>query len=260
VAELAYDRSGSGPPLVLVHGLGSRRQAWGPVLDAVVKEREVYNLDLPGFGQSPVGERPCTVEGFAAGLQEFFAKIGLERPHFAGNSLGGGIGLELGRRGAIRSLTAFSPIGLWSKAERIWTQSALRVGHAIGEHRSDSIPRRLMIATARPTLFLYAFGNPWKVPDEEIEATVESGRDAPAFVETARRMDFRLEDPGPLGRIPVTIAWGSRDVLVPYWTCSRRARRILPRARHVTLLGCGHVPFYDDPELCAQVLLDGSAG
>ena len=57
--------------------------------------------------------------------------------------------------------------------------------------------------------------------------------------------------------MPVTVAWGSRDaLLIPRQAA--RARRLLPWAHHVTLRGCGHVPFNDDPETVAAVLLAGS--
>jgi pimeloyl-ACP methyl ester carboxylesterase len=56
----------------------------------------------------------------------------------------------------------------------------------------------------------------------------------------------------------VTIAWGDRDrLLIPRQ--SQRARRLLPWANHVTLHGLGHAPFPDDPDVCARVLLQGSA-
>ena len=59
-------------------------------------------------------------------------------------------------------------------------------------------------------------------------------------------------------RVPVTIGWGTRDgLLLP--TQARRARRLLPGARHVWLRGCGHVPMSDDPDQVARLLRDGSA-
>jgi pimeloyl-ACP methyl ester carboxylesterase len=59
--------------------------------------------------------------------------------------------------------------------------------------------------------------------------------------------------------VPVTIAWGTRDRLLPPRQGARaRARR--PEARHVSLPGCGHVPFSDDPPLVTRVLLEGSGG
>ena len=53
----------------------------------------------------------------------------------------------------------------------------------------------------------------------------------------------------------MTIAWGTRDYLLPHRTQSARARQQLPFARHIDLQGLGHTPFSDDPELCARVIL-----
>jgi pimeloyl-ACP methyl ester carboxylesterase len=70
---LAYDRSGSGPPLLLLHGLGMSRAAWRPVLPLLAREREVIAVDLPGFGASPPG--PRTVEGLAAAVAALAAGL-----------------------------------------------------------------------------------------------------------------------------------------------------------------------------------------
>jgi pimeloyl-ACP methyl ester carboxylesterase len=115
------------------------------------------------------------------------------------------------------------------------------------------------MAVNRLGLFVFAFGHPFRVPAEEIVATAESGVRAPGFVDALDALDYRLSETGRLDEIPVTIAWGSRDVLLPHPIQSRRARSVLPAARHITLRGCGHVPFYDDPGLCARVLLEGSS-
>ncbi len=102
---LAHERSGSGAPLVLVHGLGHNRGAWDPVRDALADERDVVAVDMPGFGESaplPDGTR-ATVEAIADAVAATVAELGIENPHVAGNSLGGAVALELGppRRGAL---------------------------------------------------------------------------------------------------------------------------------------------------------------
>ncbi len=53
----------------------------------------------------------------------------------------------------------------------------------------------------------------------------------------------------------MTIAWGTHDRVLPFRQ-ARRARAVLPYARHVTLNGCGHLPFADDPATCSRLLLD----
>jgi len=121
---LAHHRRGSGPPLVLVHGIGSQWQVWTPVLDRLAREREVIAVDLPGFGDSPALPRAPTVRALAEAVAEFVGGLGVERAAVAGNSLGGGIALELGRLGAAASVCGVSPIGFQSGRERTWSRDA----------------------------------------------------------------------------------------------------------------------------------------
>lgn len=117
---VSYARVGRGEPLLLLHGIGHHRQAWDPVVDILAAEREVIAVDLPGFGVSPplpdglAYDLPTTAAVFAA----FCEALELDRPHVAGNSLGGLLALELGREKLVRSVTALSPAGFWSQAER----------------------------------------------------------------------------------------------------------------------------------------------
>src|SRR6516162_11880095 len=111
--NLNYHRAGSGPPLVLIHGIGSRWQVWDPVLPLLEAHREVIALDLPGFGDSPM-PAPGTPPGVASLtrlVSEFLDGLGLDRPHVAGNSLGGWVSLELAKQGRVRTATGLSPAG-----------------------------------------------------------------------------------------------------------------------------------------------------
>src|SRR5438093_8851403 len=119
--EVSYERRGQGSPLVLLHGIGHRWQAWEPVLDLLAEQHDVIAVDLPGFGASPlVAEREYTMPGAVEIAAEMFASFGLDRPHVAGNSLGGVLSLELASRGLARSATALAPAGFWSASDRAW--------------------------------------------------------------------------------------------------------------------------------------------
>lgn len=258
MGELAFDRRGAGEPLVLVHGLGSRRAAWAPVIELLMHQRDVVSVDLAGFGDSQpdaAGTR-LTVADHADRVQALFDGLGMRRPHFGGNSLGGGVALELVRRRAVRSATAFSPVGFWGRPGEAWCRWVLRAEYEAGHRLPEPSSERLRAALARLPLFLVSFGRPFHTPAREVLETGESGRAAPGFLDALRfGLQYRLEDPRALRGTPLTIAWGRRDVLLPYAVQARRARRMLPWARHLTLPRCGHVPFYDDPELCARALL-----
>jgi pimeloyl-ACP methyl ester carboxylesterase len=259
---LTVARAGAGEPVVFIHGLGSRSGAWGPTTELVAAERQVLALDLPGFGASPPDGTEPSVPGLADRVERFFSEEGLERPHVAGNSLGGAIALELGRRGAVGSVTAFSPIGFWGTPGRHWARALLAGGVEVGRRApKEGVPEAVRVATARPALFLFSTGKPWQLPRDEVLAIADEGTSAPSFdaaVEQTR--DYEFGDVGLLPEMPVTIAWGTRDVLLTYATQSRRARKRLPFARHVAIPGAGHVPFFDAPEACAEAILQTTAG
>jgi len=97
MATLAYTRSGAGAPLVLLHGIGSSRHAWDPVIPTLAGHFDVLAIDLPGFGDSGLlppgaGPGPAALAAAVAGL---LGDLGITAPHVAGNSLGGWVALEL---------------------------------------------------------------------------------------------------------------------------------------------------------------------
>ena len=255
---LVFDRRGSGEPLVLVHGVGSRWQVWEPVLTALDARHDVVAVDLPGFGAShPDGTTP-SVEAQAVRLEALFGTLGLERPHVAGNSMGGGIALELARRGSVSSATAVSPVGFWTTREREWCIRSLQVNRAALPALRRALPALVATGVGRTLLFEQLFAKPWRLAPDEVLATVDAflaSASTQAALELFRAHTFH--DAHELRGVPLTIAWGDHDHLL--LTRQRaRARRVLPWARHVELPGCGHVPFSDDPELLAAVLLAGA--
>lgn len=127
-ATVAYERKGAGEPLLLLHGIGHHHQAWHPVTDVLAGEHDVIAIDLPGFGLSgplPHGV-PYDLATVAPALGALCSALGVERPHVAGNSLGGLLALEMARGGLVRSVTALSPAGFWSPGERRYAFTALR--------------------------------------------------------------------------------------------------------------------------------------
>jgi pimeloyl-ACP methyl ester carboxylesterase len=123
--RLAHVRRGTGPPLALIHGIGSQWQMWEPVLDRVAREREVVALDLPGFGDSEERRARPTVEALATAAAEFLDGLGFAGAHVAGNSLGGGVALQLARMGVVRSACGISPAGFVNGREGRYARTVL---------------------------------------------------------------------------------------------------------------------------------------
>ncbi|MGI5222448.1 alpha/beta fold hydrolase [Nocardia sp. CA-290969] len=257
---LNHHREGRGEPLVLVHGVGSRWQVWEPVIGTLAEHFDVIAVDLPGFGDSAPLPR-TTVDTLTDALADFLAGQGLDRPHLAGNSMGGGISLNLGARGLARSVTAFSPIFFWDKPGRIWCQQSLGQSKKLGRLLGPAMPKVLATPAGRAMFLSLVFGKPWAVDAQTALDTASGAVNSLGFSPALDSFtDAKLADPAALADLPVTIAWGNRDILLTYKTQSRRAREVLPHARHVTLEGSGHTPFYDDPAACARVILERSAG
>ncbi|HEY2715811.1 MAG TPA: alpha/beta fold hydrolase [Solirubrobacterales bacterium] len=247
--------TGAREPLVLIHGLGGSRTIWEPVLPLLEAEREVVALDMPGFGAEP--PLPPGVEATAANLaralrERHLGAAGLERPHVAGNSLGGWVGLEMGRQGAAASVTALSPAGLWRGAigersllGRRWARR-LRPLVALGLRARPLRERALGTFAAHPE----------RVPARAGRELVLGWIDAEGYEAANAAMRKYVFDPSgyPEG-VPVTIAWGELDQLV----APPRPERRPAGARCLTMPGVGHTPTWDDPELVARVLLEGSS-
>jgi len=254
VTGLFYERRGAGPPLVLLHGIGHHWRAWEPVLDRLAAHHDVVAVDLPGFGRSPVaaGGPPDGMPAVVGGVARFFATLGLDRPHVAGNSLGGAIALELAATGSVASATAISPAGFCTPRQLRWAVGVL-TAHRLGAH----LPAPLLRATfATPGLRAMSFGmllaRPGRITAEAALADSLALRRGKAFGAVARAGRGYAYAGAP--DVPVTVAWGTRDRILSHRQAAV-ARRILPGARHVDLAGCGHVPMHDDPDAVAAAIL-----
>jgi pimeloyl-ACP methyl ester carboxylesterase len=254
--SINHHREGTGPPLVLLHGVGHHWQAWRPVMGLLNDDFEVIACDLPGFGGS--SQLPASIEpniaAYVDAFEWFFVELGLERPHVAGNSMGGAIALELARRRAVRSATAFSPAGFWTPAERRFAQMSLR---ALANMPSPLRPAVTALArrpAGRRLLFSQLFGYPDRVPAEEAVSGLRDAWAAPAFNGALDAFgEYAFGDPEELRSVPVAIAWGKLDRLLIHRLQAPRARAMLPWAMHATL-GAGHVPFFDDPPAVAEFI------
>lgn len=258
---LAYERFGSGEPLVLIHGIGHRRQTWYPVVRKLAREFDVIIPDLPGHGTTPMPLDTSVParDALRAAFLEFFGKLGLERPHVVGNSLGGLIALELGEDDLARSVTALSPAGFWAgRRDFAYVRTlfgAVLAGAQLVRPFASPLSRS---GTGRTALMGWLYAHPRNLAPDMALGDLENLVRARATVRYLLKQPYAFTPGEPRG-IPVTIAWADRDkVLLPYQ--ARRARRVMPHATHVWLDDCGHVPMPDDPELVAETIIAGARG
>jgi pimeloyl-ACP methyl ester carboxylesterase len=259
--SLVFDRAGAGPPLVLIHGLGHRRQGWDAVLGLLTPHRDVITLDLPGHGDSP----PLQADGKNAAatmtdeVAALMTSLGLDRPHLAGNSLGGNLALTLASRGLAASATVLSPAGFPNHGYQVtYARAFFEFALVSGKLMRPAVPALARRPVGRAALFGLVVAKPGRLSASQVVddmAGMTRARDAVhAVFATFEPFTSSIPDD-----VPVTIAWGAKDrILSP--ANARVARSRLPSARFLSLDGCGHVPMTDDPDMVAKVLLEGSSG
>ncbi len=254
LSELVYTRKGQGEPLVLLHGIGHRRQAWGPIFDRLAENYDVVAVDLSGFGESPAFDKgiPYDMEKACEDLSANFKLWGMDKPHIVGNSLGGAISLELASRGFVSSATALSPAGFFGRITRFQALGILTVLRLVALTSPDFVLRAVSrSAIGRKLIGSALYSHPERLTAEETYGDAVALKKARAFERTAfsgityafnRTID-----------VPTTIAWGTKDRILPF-SQSARAAELLPNARHVPIPGAGHVPMIDDPELIIRLI------
>jgi pimeloyl-ACP methyl ester carboxylesterase len=251
-AALHVERSGAGDPLVLLHGIGESLQIWNPCLPALAASFDVIAVDLPGFGASPPVRTEPSPQRLAVAVRSLLDRLGLETAHFAGVSLGGWVALELAVLGRARSITTFSPAGLWPAELPAYCRGVLKALRASAVRMSGSA-ERIFAARGARALALPNHGRPSRVPREELVDEVRLLAEAPGWDATLAAMESRRFRGGGDVTVPVTVAWGTRDGILPSRLCQRRDE-LAPMTRWISLPGCGHTPTWDDPERVVAII------
>jgi pimeloyl-ACP methyl ester carboxylesterase len=257
---LAHERIGEGPPLLLIHGIGHRRQAWYPVVDLLAPHREVILVDLPGHGQSPSWAprgRPAR-DYMREQFEAFHADLGLNRPHVAGNSLGGLIALESAVDGRASSVTALSPAGFWKgEQDFAYIERLFRTVVVAAGYSQHIAPILAHTGAGRMLMMSWAMAHPRRLTAEAAIGDLRAMLRARPALHSLLGQAYSFDGDVPAD-VPVTIAWGKRDHVLRTYQ-AERARKLMPEATHRWLRGCGHVPMSDRPRLIADVLLKGSS-
>jgi pimeloyl-ACP methyl ester carboxylesterase len=215
--------AGSGPPVVLVHGLGGTWRWWRPVLPPLATRYACHLLDVPRFGATL---RP---DGLADWLAAWMEVARVAPARVVGHSLGGAAVARLAglRPDAVEALALAAPVGVPTGRRvagyALPLAAALRGRHPrfLGRLAADAL-RTGPHALLRGALY-------------------------------AARADVREQ--ARAIRAPTLLVWGERDPLIPF-ALAEEWRRAVPAARLVVLPGAGHVPMVERPEAFARALVE----
>ena len=259
---LAYDRAGCGEPLLLVHGLGSARTTWLPLMPDLRRRFEVLAVDLPGHGGSPALPRtePATPRRLAATVAALLDQLGFDRVHVMGNSLGGWVGLELAASGRARSSVGLAPAGLWlSPGTR--RNPLLQFNRLLASSTRSLHPLVLRSATVRALAMSSGSAWPREVSYDTALAAARAQSDSPGYISALDgTLGNRFDRGGQIpADVPVTVIFGDRDRILPGPLLQERS--LLPaHARWVQLSHCGHAPQWDAPGVVVRELERATLG
>jgi pimeloyl-ACP methyl ester carboxylesterase len=220
---------------------------------------ELIAVDLPGHGDSdpPPGDRDHTPVGYAATLADFLDGLGIGAAHVAGDSVGGWTALELAKLGRARSVVAIAPAGLWARRDPWRCVLKLWAMYRLGRLTAPLTDRALRSEAGRTRLLRGTVARPLNLSEEEARDLIATYNRTPTFTRhlaQTRRARFRG---GACIEVPVTVAWGDHERLIP--PKARRQNELPPHTKTVTLVDCGHIPFWDAPEQLAQLILEATS-
>jgi len=258
-SSLVRKRSGSGEPLLLLHGVGESAAGWRPTQDALSKSFDVIVVDLPGFGDAPALPRGVvpTAAALADAIERQLDELGLTTVHIAGYSLGARVSLELGSRGRARSVVAIAPDGLGTPAERVYEMMTL-LGRRFLAHVLAPVAKEVTSTrTGRAAFFGSDRSRPWQLTPADAHELLLSFANSPGYVETVLTGMYDVVRGMSEIRCPVLIVQGMTDGLIS--SQSPRYLAFVPTAHLHMLPILSHVPISDNPRLIAKLITDFAA-
>lgn len=268
LSPAAY-RAGSGEPLVLLHGFTATWRCWLPILGELVPRFDVYAPTLHGHDGGPElvpGGTAHSIAEAATHVEGQLDAAGITEPaHIAGNSMGGALALELAKRGRARSVVAISPGGGWAADDRAESERIIRWFARNQKIAKASLPRITGLMRrpgSRRVALRDVMARGELVPPREAALLVRSSVNCSVVSEvfaTIRSGDAVARD---LERIdvPVLVAWGDKDRILPMDKHAVRFRAEIPGVEFRVLPGLGHTPMWDDAGQVAALIGDFAAG
>jgi pimeloyl-ACP methyl ester carboxylesterase len=262
--QVVYRIAGSGPPVVLVHGMVNSSRHWQAVAHRLADRYTVIAPDLVGHGDSATPRGDYSLGAHAAVIRDLLSVLGIERASFVGHSLGGGIAM----------------VFFWQFPERV-ERLALVSSGGLGPQVSPLL-RSAALPGARALLGAVANRHVIGALNDGGRRLRERGSGLGVQLQAIARAMRPLETPGArdafllslravidrrgqrvsasdrlylLADIPTLIVWGERDRTIPI-EHGRATHAAIPRSRFVTLPGAAHFPHLEDPDNLAAALRD----
>jgi pimeloyl-ACP methyl ester carboxylesterase len=259
-----YRSAGSGPVIVLVHGITSTSATWANVLPYLAEQFTVIAPDLLGHGESAKPRGDYSLGAYASGVRDLLIALGHERATFVGHSLGGGVAMQLAYQ-------------FPEHCDRLVLVSSGGLGREIGLLlRAATLPGSELVLPLLVNDQLLGAGRAigrllgrvgLRVHTDLGEvlrghASLSDGEARSAFLHTLRTIvdpwGQRVDASDRLylaQAVPFLLVWGERDPIIPV-EHARAAHRLVPGSRLELFPNAGHFPHLDDPLRFVALLID----
>lgn len=256
--RMHYLKAGSGPPLLLVHGLLGGSFCWRYNLPALAQHYTVYAVDMAGLGISDAARScDCSMPAQAARLAQFMDAMGLNKAAVVGSSWGGAVALFLAAITAdMRSLVLAAPVNPWSALGHE------RIQFFAGRMAGFLVPRLLPFSRRFQRPFLERlYANPARIPPGTMEGYSQlltrrgRGYNVVNILRGWGQDLERLRSAIPQVRTPSLLIWGEHDLAVDPRS-AERLQQALPGSELVMLPDVGHLPFEESPHEFNRLVLE----
>jgi pimeloyl-ACP methyl ester carboxylesterase len=262
--RVAYRQAGTGPVIVLIHGITSDSSTWARVMPHLARDFTVIAPDLAGHGESSKPRGDYSLGAHASGLRDLLVALGHERATFVGHSLGGGIAMQLSYQfpELCERLALIDSGGLGREVSLLLRAATLPGSEYVLPFLAAT---RLLDAGRFGAGLIGRLGLRVGTDIEEMargHATLSDPGARAAFVHTLRA----VVEPGGqrvgatdrlyLARhIPFLLVWGEQDTIIPV-AHGEDAHAQMPESRLEIFPRSGHFPQLDEPERFIAVLRD----
>ena len=241
--DLAYDRRGSGTPLVLIHGYPLDHSIWDEVAGLLENDFDLIIPDVRGFGESTTVDESYTMTDLAGDMAAILDSLGLEKAAFAGHSMGGYVALAFAKAFPDRisglSLLASQAAGDVPDRKEGRYKTAAEVAEKGVQLVADAMTDKLS-------------------PNQHVRDIIRPliGKQSVAGVTGTLKAMAEREDLSSFLALfthPLVLVHGTADELIPP-DRAREIKALVPSAHLVELAGAGHMPMMEQPEQTAEVL------
>lgn len=260
----AFRVAGSGPAILLIHGIGDNSTTWSSVQSTLAQRFTVIAPDLLGHGKSDKPRADYSVAAYANGMRDLLSVIDIERVTVVGHSLGGGVAMQFAYQfpQLVDRLILVGAGGVTKDVNFALRIASLPMGsEALALLRLPLVLPALQMMGRAAGLAIGSTGLGRDIPEmlrilEDLPEPTASS----AFARTLRAVvDWRGQVVTMLDRcyltesVPVQLIWGSHDSVIPV-SHARLAHAAMPGSQLEIFERSGHFPFHDDPDRFVEIV------